>query len=299
MYNVEKYLSRCLDSAVNQTFKDIEIIIVNDGSTDNSLSIINDYAQRDSRIRVINQENRGLGEARNAGINIAVGEYIAFMDSDDWMDLYFIERMYKIAKEKDADIVISKHAKVIEGVGIFPSMRYLKPGVISGDEALRKIVSDSGIQSFAWDKLYKRTLFTLHNIRYPKGIYFEDMATTFKLFYYADKVAIINDCLYYYFQRKTGISKKHDPKRVFDNITAVAMIREFLEKEGVFENYIREYQYLCLKMIFVAIFNLVVIYRSTGEPGMISSIHHSLKAINSLMLVNKQERGNRQNSGIA
>ena len=105
VYNIEKYLAKCLDSLINQTLEDIEIICVNDGSTDNSAEILNEYAQKDCRIKIINQDNAGLSAARNTGINAANGEYIGYVDSDDWIDLNFYEKLYNAAKDTDADIV--------------------------------------------------------------------------------------------------------------------------------------------------------------------------------------------------
>ena len=107
VYNVEKYLSKCLDSIVNQTLKDIEIICINDGSVDNSQSVLEAYAKKDTRIKVINQENLGLSCARNKGIDIAQGEYIGFVDSDDWIDLEFYEELYNNAINTQSDIAAS------------------------------------------------------------------------------------------------------------------------------------------------------------------------------------------------
>ena len=109
VYNVEKYLSECLDSVVNQTLKDIEIICVNDGSPDGSAAILEEYAQKDNRIKVITQENRGLSEARNSGLKIASGEYIAFLDSDDYIDLKFFEQLYKRGIESNSDVVVCEN----------------------------------------------------------------------------------------------------------------------------------------------------------------------------------------------
>ena len=107
VYNVENYLIRCLDSLVNQTLKEIEIICINDGSKDNSLNILEEYAKKDSRIIILNQENAGLSAARNAGMEIAKGEYIGFVDSDDWVDLDFFEKLYIAAKNNDCDIAVA------------------------------------------------------------------------------------------------------------------------------------------------------------------------------------------------
>ena len=106
VYNVEKYLERCLDSLINQTLKDIEIICINDGSTDNSSEILKEYAKKDSRIIIINQNNQGISVARNNGMNKAKGKYIGFVDSDDWVDLDFFEKLYKAAEKHNAQIAV-------------------------------------------------------------------------------------------------------------------------------------------------------------------------------------------------
>jgi len=359
VYNVEKYLRKCLDSAINQTLKDIEIIIVNDGSTDNCPGIIQEYAAKDKRIKVINQENRGLSAARNVGIEMASADYIAFMDSDDWMDVNFMERMYSTAVKNDADIVVCNHALVFDRLSsdkfsssklssgklessklnsrniykkktaaklkyipllknglskeqeeqdakntasnthkykvkmvqekkikLFSDIRHDKPEIIYDDTALRKIIKDSGIQSFAWGKFYKKSLFTKYNIYYPEGLYFEDMATTFKLFYYARKVAVIKDCLYYYLQRKNSISKKMEPKKVYDNITAITIMKDFLVEKGIFMDYYQEYRHLCSKMLLYSMFNLLLIMSKNkkNKVSLEKSISDTAKEIRSLML---------------
>lgn len=262
VYNVENYLCRCLDSAINQTYKNIEIIIVNDGSTDGSLSIINRYASEDSRIKVINQKNYGLGEARNSGISIASGDYIAFMDSDDWMELDFLEVMYNEAEKSSADITVCGHNMIYNDFSI---KKCLKSGIYTGKNALKSIISDKDIKSFAWDKLYKTYLFTQNNIEYPKSMYFEDMATTFKLFYYAEKVSVIDKCLYNYYQRKGSISKELSVKRICDYMSVTDIMKNFLKYKGIFLEYTNEYRVLCVKMLLSSVMNLIVIFGMTRK----------------------------------
>ena len=112
VYNTEKYLEKCLNSLINQTLHDIEVICVNDGSTDNSLNILNQYAQKDNRIKIINQENKMQGAARNAGTQIAAGEYIGFVDSDDWIDLDYFEKLYNAATKYNLDIALATNVRI-------------------------------------------------------------------------------------------------------------------------------------------------------------------------------------------
>jgi glycosyltransferase involved in cell wall biosynthesis len=290
VYNVEKYLRKCLDSAINQTLNEIEIIVINDGSTDNSLSIINEYKSMDERIKVITQKNCGVSEARNVGIRAAKGKYVAFLDSDDWVDVHFLEKMYNEAKHKDADIVICNFVNVFEGIGKFHSIKHFKFNLLSCDQALRKIISDSSLRSYTWDKLYKRILFTDNNIYYPCGMYFEDLATTFKLIYYSKKIAVINEYLYNYLQRKGSITKKVNEKSILDNIKAIAIMRKFLEEKECFTRFKREYQYLCLKMIIYMMFNLLMVYDKNSKLNRYKIFQRGMKEINVLMTIkNKKE----------
>ena len=287
VYNVEKYLRKCLNSAIAQTLREIEIIIVNDGSTDQSLSIICEFEKKDKRIKVINQKNSGVSEARNAGLRVASGEFIAFLDSDDWIDSSFLEKMYQTAKEQNADIAVCSYASVVEGYGKMPTIKRSKSDLLSSTKALKKIISESGIRSYTWDKLYRRSLFTMNNISYPSVNCYEDMATTFKLFYYSKRIAILEDCLYYYLQRKTSITKKVDTKLVYDNIKALTMMREFLKSKGCLKKYMREYKYLCLKMMVYSVFSLIVLYEDKNKADKYKTIRVAIKEINSLMTLKR------------
>jgi len=290
VYNVEKYLKKCLDSATEQTLGEIEIIIVNDGSTDNSLSIICEYEVRDNRIKVINQKNSGVSAARNAGLSVASGEFIAFLDSDDWIDVSFLEKMYLAAKEQNADIAICNYASVVEGIDKMPSVKRNKADLLTSSEALKKIISESGIRSYTWDKLYKRSLFTKNNISYPSVKCYEDMATTFKLFYYANRIAMLKDCLYFYLQRKTSITKRINNGLIHDNIKALTMMREFLKSKGCFKKYFREYKYLCFKMMLYSVYSLLVLYEDKNMEAKYKTIRHAFKEINLLMTIKSAKK---------
>ncbi len=284
VYNVEKYLRKCLDSAVNQTLRDVEIIIVNDGSTDGCLSIIHEYALKDERIKVIDQKNMGLSAARNNGLGIAVGDYIAFMDSDDWMDTCFLEKMYETAESCNADIVICNHLYTFDKGGKVSLPSYNKTQELSSEDALRMLIKDSGIQSFAWGKLYSKHLFQAEDIGYPEGLFFEDVATTFKLFYYAKKVAFVNEPLYYYLQRRGSITKKIEPKKIFDYITAITLMRGFLEDKDAFKQYYSDYRYMCYKVLVISVIGLVIVHSATNQKsGMFLELGSAVKEIKALV----------------
>ena len=198
VYNVEQYLRQCLDSIINQTYGNIEIIVIDDGSTDGCPQICDEYRERDGRVAVFHTENRGLSAARNLGIGKANGEWIMFVDSDDWVDTTFCELPYRTARENRADLVIFNWT-VVDGENRIANAKQVEAGVVSAEMAIEKG------SSFAWDKLYYYKLF--EGIRYPEGQLFEDIATTHQLVYRAERIVLLKDALYSYRKRKGSISE--------------------------------------------------------------------------------------------
>lgn len=196
VYQVEKYLERCVASIQKQTFKNLEIILVDDGSPDACGSMCDDFALKDSRIKVIHKENGGLSDARNAGIDIATGRYIVFVDSDDWLDLDMIALLYRISKKYDADIIECSYRNVYKER--IDEETTCSGKVVVGDKitALEGMLDWRYFKPVAWNKLYKRSV--LGDIRYPKGKLHEDEFTTYKYFYNADKVVYIDTSKYNY-----------------------------------------------------------------------------------------------------
>lgn len=264
VYNVESYLCKCLKSAITQTLKDIEIIVVNDGSTDSSGTIIKSFLDIDKRIVLIDKENGGLSSARNMGIKVAHGEFIAFLDSDDSIEPTFLEKMYCYAKETNSDIVMCNYSKVIEKNGhIISGYRNIKNNtVFSSEEAVHKIILDLSIQNYAWDKIYKRNLFIEHNIFYPVGMYYEDMPTTFRLFFYANQVAYLNEYLYNYLQRENSITKSFNEKHIEDVLKALYLMKEFMLDNGIYLKYSKEYRFFCNKNLVIFTHNIIMKYRA-------------------------------------
>jgi len=198
VYNVEKYLSRCLDSVVNQTFKDLEIICVNDGSTDNSAEILDRYASKDKRIIIINQKNGGLSAARNTGLRHASGQYIGFVDSDDWIDIDYYECLVGLAEKNNADIVMAG-MRVVDQDNIYDNTT---PNMVTNN-FVRKIknLPNGGIN----DKLLKSELF--QGLEFPVGRYYEDNVVLLKVMYYSKIVVFTNSVSYYYFMNQSGICR--------------------------------------------------------------------------------------------
>lgn len=215
VYNVEKYLERCLKTVIAQTYKNIEIILVNDGSTDGSLKICEEYKFADTRIKIINKENGGLSDARNVGIKNSAGEYITFIDSDDKVEFDYVEYLYNLIKNNHVDISVCAHTVVVEKTNnnfIVPTDDIL----LSDKIAIKNMLYSDKVDTSAWAKLYKKSLF--NNIKYPEGMLFEDIATTYKLFMKAKKIIFGSQSKYNYIIRKDSITTQKFNKKKFDLI---------------------------------------------------------------------------------
>ena len=228
VYKVEKYLNKCIESIVNQTYKNLEIILVDDGSPDECGKICDNYAQKDMRIKVIHKENGGLSDARNAGINISNGKYISFIDSDDYIDLEYIELLYKTIKKDKSDMAISSH-KVIYENGTILEKATKEESILESKEVLKRILYDDGIDLSAWAKLYKIELF--EEIRYPKGRLFEDAATTYKLVDTCKKISIISKSTYNYIIRGNSITNVNFSEKKMDLIISTEEMCNYIKKK--------------------------------------------------------------------
>ena len=193
VYNVERYLARCLDSVLSQTERDIEVVCVNDGSTDGSARILAEYAARDRRVRVVSQANRGLSAARNAGLDIAAGEWIMFVDSDDWVPADAVEGFLRVAAESGAPVVASERYAV-DAFDAGGAPRAF--GWTAERPALARLVGRRKMQSSAWNKLYRADL--LATRRFIEGIYFEDWPFVTELFGDIDFFALVREPMYVY-----------------------------------------------------------------------------------------------------
>lgn len=214
IYNVEKYLSHCINSILNQTVKNLEIILVDDGSLDSSGKICDEFSKKDNRIVVIHKENNGLSSARNAGIEIANGSYLGFVDSDDWLDENMYEILLKLIKDNSADLSCCKFFKTANGEEKIPPITNEIIESFNNIEGLNNFYTDLYTQTVvAWNKLYKRKLFD--NVIYPIGKIHEDEGTTYKLFYKANKITYTNRPLYYYRTTPNSITtSKFNKKRL-------------------------------------------------------------------------------------
>ena len=227
-YNVEKYANKCIKSIVDQTYKNLEIILVDDGSKDSSGKICDDWKNKDSRINVLHKENGGLSDARNFGLKYATGEYILFIDSDDFIEKNMIADMLKVANERNSDIVICDFVQIKEEEApIFNKENQIN--VFTNIEAINELLLENTITNHAWNKLYKKELF--ENIEYPKGRNFEDIGTTYLLFEKSKKIVHIKNQYYAYVLRGNSITGKLSKKSLFDEIFLVNKRYNYLKEK--------------------------------------------------------------------
>ena len=233
IYKVEKYLKKCVDSIINQTYTNLEIILVEDGSPDNSGKICDEYAKKDGRIKVIHKENCGLSDARNVGIEQATGDYIATVDSDDYIDVDFIEVLYNIIKEFDADMSVCS-ACIVQEDDSPKFSNGQQAYVMNGKEAIHALICDKTISVNAWDKLYKKELFK--GIKYPKGLLYEDLATTYKLIDRCQRVCVTDAKKYAYVQRKSSIMGQTGYFVKKDKIHILAEMIDCFKRENEYDD---------------------------------------------------------------
>lgn len=203
VYNVEAYIEKCLQSICGQTYHNLEIILVDDGSTDASGTVCDKYAVRDSRIKVVHQPNGGLSVARNTGLEQATGEYLAFVDSDDWIESDMYEFLYRLLIENNADIAICSHF-VEKPFPIKVKCSQERAIAFTRAQAMEMLVQDRIIRNYVWDKLYKRSLF--ENISFPQAQWYEDLAIMCKVFHQAHKIAMHSVPKYHYVIRENSIT---------------------------------------------------------------------------------------------
>lgn len=206
-YNIEKYIQKCVLSVLKQTYTNLEIIIVNDGSTDKTGAVCDELAKTDDRIKVLHQQNMGLSEARNNGIKLASGEYISLIDGDDIVKKDFLRNMADAMKD-NVDVVVGGYKTVVDTKKIL-CINEMSNSTLSGKDAtIRLLTKQEDFFVIAWNKLYKRGLFTKNNIWYPAKRIHEDNLTTYKLLSKARNVAIIDSSDYLYVKRAGSITDK-------------------------------------------------------------------------------------------
>ena len=257
IYNMEKTLSKCIDSLVHQTMKDIEIILINDGSSDNSLNIINSYT-KDKRIKVINQENKGISVARNNGIKIASSKYLCFVDSDDYISLDMVEKLYNAVTSKNASICVCDYYTFDES-----NIKEIKVGSdnLFGGTLLEHPNLIKDIDFAPWNKIYKKELFD--NIEFPVQTKYEDLETILKVFSKADKIVKLNEPLYYYYVNISGETKTNSPKDM-DMLKIAINLNNYFDfkgKDKVLNDYF--FEVISQKMLYIAPMLFKIVDRET------------------------------------
>lgn len=230
IYNVEQYLPRCIDSILKQTYRDLEIILVDDGATDRCGSICDSYKEKDCRVKVIHKSNGGLSDARNAGLDQMTGEYVTCIDSDDFVSPFFVENLWSALEENHCDIASSWFIEYHDGQ-VVPTSKAVdtqEVEVLAKNEYFERLLYQDGVEVSAWGKLYKSSLY--QNVRYPVGKLYEDIPTTYRLIEQANKIAVIPYIDYYYFQRENSIAQTKFSISKMDAIYHMRIFGNFIQE---------------------------------------------------------------------
>ena len=249
VYNVEKYLSKCLDSVLEQDFDSFEIIAVNDGSTDSCGEILKEYAAKNENILVVEQENQGLGGARNTGIEKATGDYLLFIDSDDVLKPGTLSGLYHDAVQTGADIVWCGMDFVDEAGNVISTRQANDQGVRVATKEEDSLLYAN--DSYAWNKLYKKDLFIKHNIRFPDRAWYEDLRTLPKLVLQSDKIALTDRICFDYLQRADSIMHVPNTARNVEMIHTVSEVLEYYKQEKAFEKHYESLEYMTVLHVLV------------------------------------------------
>ena len=261
VYNVFEYIDKCLNTLVNQTLKDIEIIVVNDGTLDESQTIIDKYKKKYPKIiKSFIKENGGLSDARNYGIERANGEYIAFVDSDDYVALDMYEKLYNKAKEKDFDMVVCDVYSVFTDKEV-PTSSNIKKDILNKKD-IKKIYSN--IYPTAWNKLYKSEIIEKNKLRFKKGVWFEDCEFIYRLLPYLNSIGVVKDKLIYYVQREKSISKTYD-KRLYHYIDNWNGIIDYYKEKNLYNEYKKELEYSYVRYLYATFIKQCANYRDKKE----------------------------------
>ncbi|MDN7244588.1 glycosyltransferase family 2 protein [Planococcus sp. N017] len=250
VYNVEEYIVKSLESVVKQKgFQEYEVIVVNDGTKDRSIDLIQDIIQENSNIRLIEQKNKGQSEARNAGLRIAKGEYISFVDSDDWIEESMISNLYDAAVRTGSEIAVCNIEMEFKEKSVILRSGFPDKTVMLAEDAIRNYFEHKRINGYLCNKIYKRDLFSKFNIKFPKDKIYEDLPTIFKLLWHSEKIIFLEDCFYHYLQRSGSSTQKLNVK-LWHMIENVYLIQSFLKSAGVYEIYQKNFFQLLIFHLF-------------------------------------------------
>lgn len=248
IYNVGKYLPRCIESILNQTFNNFELILVNDGSTDNSGVVCDDYAKKDTRIKIVHKSNGGVSSARNAGLYVAKGEYIGFVDPDDYIDKNMYEKLYRLCVDNNSDIAICRFNREINGK-IQNKESTEEIIELNNMEAMNELFKGNLYRFSLCNKLFSKKCF--NDVLFPEERIHEDLSTTYKLFDNSKKTVYINYCGYIYVRRENSILTSTYNEKRLQAFIAWDEIIEFIDKNyyEIIEQVIATFTYWCVDNI--------------------------------------------------
>ncbi|MBQ3409064.1 MAG: glycosyltransferase [Clostridia bacterium] len=259
VYNAEKQIEKCLKSVIEQTYDKIEIIVINDGSTDNSLNVIKECSKNDKRIRLINIQNKGVSAARNLGINEAKGEYICFIDADDYVDTNLIENL-QMYFEQDYDLIKYKAVSVDKSGNVLEYFNGETFRLLNGQEAFNAMFANDVMLQVPWLYLYKKQFLIKNNFSYPEGKVHEDFARTILIILKAEKICSTDVCGYYYVQTDKSITRGNDDERIYqksmDIIEHYDYIMEEIEKYNLNDKTKENVKMYCANNIILEADNL-------------------------------------------
>lgn len=258
VYNVEKYLRKCLDSVTRQTYDELEVIIVNDGTPDHSQDIIDEFCEKNELFYSYIIENQGLGGARNFGLSKAHGEYVCFLDSDDYIADNFVEVLAKHAMQDHSDIVVCNNIDVYENT----NKKEVKKAVY--DKNPVSLIENKEIlfnRVCAWAKLYRKSLFD--NLKYEPRAWYEDMRLTPKLYYKANQISYVEDALLYYVIREGSIMTSANAKRNLEIIDAFEDLRVYFTQQGCYHEIKEQLEFLMLDHILISAITRVLLSKDT------------------------------------
>ena len=240
-YNVEEYIGKTITSIIKQDFKEIEIIVINDGSIDNTKKVIEDYLQYDNRIKLINTNNNGVSNARNIGLDNSTGKYVMFIDSDDWIEENALSKLWMFAEESNLDIVSFNCYKAYEDkIEIIKTN--LNNEIITGEQAVKEVLINKMSPSVC-DKMIKRDLFN-SEFKFEKSIKMgEDLLMSVKLCASAERIGKLKDTYYYYYMRSDSVTHKVN-EDIYSIVDSLKLIKEFLDEKGLYLNNCEEYEFL-------------------------------------------------------
>ncbi len=241
-YNIEKYIDRCMESIMNQSYSDLEIIVVNDGSTDSTLEKLKKKAVEDNRIIIVDKENQGLIEARKSGYEKVTGEYVLFIDGDDWIDLDTIKKLKNKIEEENSDIVCFEYYETFDNKEKVEGIKSKGFNSLQGKEFLKYVLTGD-ILPMIWGKFLRVSFLKDNNIEFPSNIsYAEDLAFVSSIGCNEPKVKYLNDSLYMYYQRDESITKQISPK-LLEISEAMKFIKKKLEEKDIYNEFKNEFEY--------------------------------------------------------